>query len=474
MQGRESLQQAFDYLSTEQLATVPGSYLVSNYSLPGLLAGCVQPDRSVFIFNRLIKNQCVDGDPSFHDLCRALGYDPSIVPPTSDLYRVHLGEQSFRPDGLINLQAPPSLPMFNQDLAPTLPLAALPRATRTIDLATTMFERLSEDQRPTRSLDPERPIIMRQSSIGRVELVLKHVQIYIHERMLRNTTISSREEENNAFDNLRIMQDKIIYGVGIMTRKPTRQAWNFIEKGCEMVGNVLLQQSRSLIRLLLRTFGGEDWDHFRDLRSHLLQHFANMSVLRLGMSHPLSIMLNQLQHKDVLESALEQVFLILLDTLEKSLDSRDDELRFLRIDLCFLLRQRGYYDAAEKYGLRFLADAESIHGTHHAATRGFLLKVGDVYLHQKLHGQAINMFTELLRRIDDASEPKFDIATVYAHRNLARIFDERADSTTSRYHWEAVIAAAWRIREFNAEKSEYFTVEAEESLRRQGFVAEFG
>ncbi|CAJ2514314.1 Uu.00g024330.m01.CDS01 [Anthostomella pinea] len=174
--------------------------------------------------------------------------------------------------------------------------------------------------------DPARPLSMGNSGIGRVEIVLKHIQLYTNDWSSRSSggllagTILGPDQEKEAFNALRVMQDKLIYGVGIMAQKPTPKAWQLINEGCQMIDGVLLQQSRSMIRLLLRIFGGEG-------------HFATTSDVRLGYDHPLSIILSLLQDKDVLESTLEQAFLVIMGNLEKELDDTANEMHFLRVDL---------------------------------------------------------------------------------------------------------------------------------------------
>ncbi len=336
--------------------------------------------------------------------------------------------------------------------------------SESVDIGASTYASLVSVRR-ARVPDPERPMNLNNSSIGQIEIVLQQIQRYTDRRMpcvtdLSAGTVLGPEQEKEAFDYLRTMQDKLIYGVGIMVQKPTPQAWQLINEGFQMVDGVLLQQSRSMIRLLLRTFGGEGWDRFPELRTCLLRHFASTSAVRLGHSHPLSIILSHLQDEGVLESALEQVFLVLLDTLEKKLDPTDDEMQFLRVDFCFLLRQRRNYALAECYGLRFLREAERVHGQCHSATRGFLLKVGDVYLHQKRHKQAIETFKDVLRRSYDALGTDLDIVGVYAHRNLSRIYQELDDKVTSEYHSEAVVGAALRIWGVGMEKFAYFAAEA--------------
>ncbi|CAK7206327.1 hypothetical protein SEUCBS139899_009116 [Sporothrix eucalyptigena] len=224
-----------------------------------------------------------------------------------------------------------------------------------------------------------------------------------------------------------------------------------------------------MIRLLLRTFGGEGWDRLPMLRACLLRHFGDISAVRLGRRHPLSIVLLYLQDKDVIEGALEQAFLVLLDTLEKKLTPADNEIHFLRVDLCFLLRERQNYTTAERYGLRFLTETERIHGRSHVATRGFLLKVGDIYLHQKLYEQAIQVFNDVLDRSNDALGTDLDITGLYAHRNLGWIYEELKHDMTSEYHWKAVVGGALRIWGVGTEKFMYFAAQARESMCRQGF-----
>ncbi len=167
--------------------------------------------------------------------------------------------------------------------------------------------------------------------------------------------------------------------------------------------------------------------------------------MRLGHSHSLSIILFHLQDEGVLESALKQIFLILLNTLKKKLDLIDDEMQFLRVDFCFLLRQRRNYASAECYGLRFLREAKRVHGWCHSVTRRFLLKVSDVYLHQKRHKQTIETFKDVLQRSYDAVRTDLDIVGVYAHRNLSRIYQKLNDKVTFKYHSEAIVEIALRI-----------------------------
>ncbi|KAI3326639.1 hypothetical protein HD806DRAFT_487751 [Xylariaceae sp. AK1471] len=325
--------------------------------------------------------------------------------------------------------------------------------------------------------DPERPVALTNSCMGRVEIVLKQVQTYTEEwsscsTSLSGSTIPSPGQEKEAFDFLRTMQDKLIYAVGIMVQKPSPRAWELINEGCQMMDGVLLQQSRSIIRLLLRIFGGEGWDRFPELRDAILRHFASVSEARLGRCHPLSVILSHLQDEGVLQGASEQVFLVLKDKLDKALDPADDEVRFLKVDLCLLLREQRKYNAAKRYGLHFVAEAERKHGHCHAATRGFLLKVGDIYLHQKLHNQAIHIFTDVLSRTYSMLGVDIDIVGVYAHRNLGWIYEELNDKVTSEYHWKVVVGAALRMWGARAEKFAYFAAEARESLRRQDFDEE--
>ncbi len=93
-------------------------------------------------------------------------------------------------------------------------------------------------------------------------------------------------------------------------------------------------------------------------------------------------------------------------------------MRFLNVDLCLLLQEQRKYNAAEQHGLHFVAEAEQIHSRYHAATQGFLLKVGNIYLHQKLHHQAIHIFTDVLFRTYSMLKVNIDIVGVYAHQNL--------------------------------------------------------
>ncbi|KAI0907700.1 hypothetical protein F4823DRAFT_601971 [Ustulina deusta] len=315
-------------------------------------------------------------------------------------------------NALIRSDTPPPGPIYTQ---------LIPHSSRCEDTDTT--EAYTTSVRYTDVPDPERPMALMDSCMGRIEIVLKQVQAYAEERFscsnsLSGGTTSSPGQEREAFDLTRTMQDKLIYAVGIMVQKPSPQAWQLINEGCQMMDDVLLQQSRSIIRLLLRIFGGEGWDRFPDLRNAILRHFAGVSKARLGPCHPLSVILSHLQDEVVLQSALEQAFLVLKDKLDRALDPADDEMRFLNVDLCLLLRERRKYDAAERHGLHFVAEAERIHGRCHAATRGFLLKVGDIYLHQKLHHQAIHIFTDVLFRTYSMLGVDIDIVGVYAHRNL--------------------------------------------------------
>lgn len=322
------------------------------------------------------------------------------------------------------------------------------------------------------------------TATGRVEFVLQHVRNYVEGFVLQGDASSGElssvvtgyplpvEEEKQAFGQLRAMQDKLIYGCGILVENPTtetwQRAWRLMNEGCDMMSTVLSKQSRSLMRLLLRTFGGEGWDRFPELRANLLRHFAKVAVVRLGRFHPLTAILFSLQETEVLEMVLESAFPLLVDVLDEKLDPTDDESRFLRVDYCFLLRERKNYIAAEKYGRLFLADSERLRGKNHDATRGFLLKLADVYMHQKLYDQASQVLNDVLVRTHEALGENIDITGVYAHRNLGWIHERREESVLSQSHWLAVNEAALRIWGPGTEKYAYFAAEAVESLRKQG------
>lgn len=331
---------------------------------------------------------------------------------------------------------------------------------------------------PSRAVGPARHLAL-NTTTGRVEIVLEQVRNYIQGWVLQGPAVinsNSRvcagfplpaEEEQLAFTLLRTMAIKLTYGRDIIVDNPTVQAWQLMNEGCQIMDLVLSKQSRSLMRLLLSTFGREGWSRFPELRAHLLQHFAKLAIVRLGRFHPLTVILFNFQEVEVLEMVLESAFRLLLDVLGEGTCPTDDELQDLRVDYCSLLKERGNYVAAESYGRRFLAQNEHIHGRHHESTRDFLLQLARVYRYQKLYVLATQTLNDALGRTHEALGTDIDIDGVYAHRDLGWVHEELGEPILSQYHWRAANDAALRIFGLGTEEHANLAARATESLRRQ-------
>ncbi len=151
-------------------------------------------------------------------------------------------------NALIRSDTPPPGPIYTQ---------LIPHSSRYKNTDTTKAYITSVQY--TDMPNPKKPIALMDSCIRRIKIILKQVQAYAKERFLCSNslsggTTSSPKQKKKTFDLTQTMQNKLIYAMGIMVQKPSPQAWQLINKSCQIIDNVLLQQSRSIIRLLLRIF----------------------------------------------------------------------------------------------------------------------------------------------------------------------------------------------------------------------------
>jgi hypothetical protein len=263
-------------------------------------------------------------------------------------------------------------------------------------------------------------------------------------------------------------ESKLINGMRALVQHKSAQGWRMLNETCGMFDGVLDQQSQRLFSLLFFAFSDYQWTLQPNLRTHVLRFFTKASAVRLGCSHPLSIVLYHLQEEQIFADAVTPAFQVLMDVAGEKLNPTNEEVWRIKDNYCSMLRRRQEYAAAESHGLRFLNQCEEIFGRLHWRTRSLLLELGDVHHLQGLHEIAEREYQDILQRGREDLGDKFpDEFCIYALQHLALICEDRGDVAQCEGYWREMLVGAIEQLGMEDEKTTQLIVLLEKSFQRQ-------
>jgi hypothetical protein len=236
-----------------------------------------------------------------------------------------------------------------------------------------------------------------------------------------------------------VFWSSIICGLdSLLASNPTR-AWQAFHRGCSLVGSVLREQRRGLLKLIYLLFSDDRWQHFTDLRIAILKYFADMSAITLGKSHQLSVIIRLCKDPVVFYNSGQRIHEVLAAIFRDY--ARRTAAR--RGELLLNDREKIEYAIAKQEAQAIVSASETSLGPFMTETRKALQRLAQNHIDHGNYTDGQTIFLDVIRRGRiELGGDYLDEPSIFSHQNLACLSDMQGDLERAEAHWRLAFEGA--------------------------------
>lgn len=226
--------------------------------------------------------------------------------------------------------------------------------------------------------------------------------------------------------------EKLLFGLETLAQESPQSptGWTLINEACAMASDVLTEQYRGFLKLLIMNFTDDRWSVLPALREHLLQYLASLSARIHGPHHFLTSVLQLLKSVSVLESTAEALMQAMIDIFEHKYPTIVEyEVCQMKRALADIYRRSLDFHNASRVSQKMLIETETLKGRYHADTRRAARRLADIHIDQGHYETAEKEYEDLLQRSQQVDE-----GTVFALHALQFIRNRHHQSYTNTRH----------------------------------------
>jgi hypothetical protein len=241
---------------------------------------------------------------------------------------------------------------------------------------------------------------------------------------------------NSAFWN------KIKSAIYFLKVKSPLSAWPLLDQACGMASEVVTQHPVAFLREIFATISPTNTTVCPGVRKHLLQFLAAMVQIKLGPSHPFSIICHNLQMDAGCRKTSETALQCMIDIFQEHQRPNHLEVFLLKRSLITLWRREAanacrtglvpaskcQNDMAEASAIALVNSAETHFGSTDKRTRLAMSELAHIYTDQERYVEAEDLCTDaLLRGSRGLGDNYPDDRCIYVIEDLAQLCGHRGD-----------------------------------------------
>jgi hypothetical protein len=210
------------------------------------------------------------------------------------------------------------------------------------------------------------------------------------------TWLEARKNSPSEFIRTSTTWDTLIgHGVISVALFRAGQGVAALNEACAAVSEVMSQGHSNLLPIMLVEFCCK-WVHFPDVRRSLLRYFTKLAAMRLGIQHPLTVVLFHLLDENVAVLCMTPALQIATKSAERETLYVDDISLRLRHAYCCMLIDCEQYQAALAPQTWLYNEARRVYGQSGELTRCALLRRGEIEIGLENPENASVIYKEVL------------------------------------------------------------------------------
>jgi hypothetical protein len=246
--------------------------------------------------------------------------------------------------------------------------------------------------------------------------------------------------------------DNIYHGIYFIQIGSPNRAWPAINEACTLIAEAISSNESLFIKEMFMALSPVNPVACPELRIQLLRYIKGMAMMRLGKTHPITIICDELLLHEHDGEVAERSLAFMADQFDKELGTSHPISLGANQYLVRYFRKKRDQESITKsitHGHKLLSTATNVLGPQSSTTRQVARELEHVYIDNGQLLQALELCHLIVGQVNPASnlaEPSYkDEWSVYTMEDIAKIYEELGNGGMSIAWLQEAAMGAWGL-----------------------------